>query len=405
MRIVHTSDWHLGKNIEGESRLEEQKKFIDFFVDKCEEIKPDMILIAGDIYDTSNPPASAERLFYNALKRLSRNGDCVTVVIAGNHDNPDRLVSATPLAIEHGIIMLGTSKTVAPLGDYGKSKIVNSGEGFFEIEINKEKAVVLTMPYPSEKRLNEIFYKDDENEDERVTTYGEKIKSIFDGLKNKFTQDTINIVVAHLFAFGAEAAGSERSTSLGGSFIVNLGAFPDADYVALGHIHKPQVLAKTEKHIRYSGSPIHYNISEPSTNKMFYVIDVEKKEEAKIDIQEVEIPVFKPIVLWRAGSVDEAIELCKKNSEKDSWVYLEIQCDAVIKETEIKEMKSYKKDILEIRAIMKNIEEESNIHRISELPFDEQFIEFFTVQKGVAPDKEMVEYLLTLIEEVENETD
>ena len=82
MRIVHTGDWHLGKSLEGHSRLDEQEMFLNFFSKQCIDLKPDIILIAGDIYDTPNPPARAEKLFYDTLKKLSRDGECISVVIA-----------------------------------------------------------------------------------------------------------------------------------------------------------------------------------------------------------------------------------------------------------------------------------------------------------------------------------
>ena len=107
MRILHTSDWHLGRSLEQISRIEEQRAFIDLLVETCEDQKVDLVLVAGDIYDTYNPPASAEELFYEALERLSGKGKRAVVVIAGNHDNPERLCAASPLAYKNGIILLG----------------------------------------------------------------------------------------------------------------------------------------------------------------------------------------------------------------------------------------------------------------------------------------------------------
>ncbi len=94
MKLIHTADWHLGKNIEGYTRLEEQRQFLKDFIKICEDEQADMIIIAGDIYDNYNPSAMAEQLFYDTLKQLSRNGSCMTVVISGNHDNPDRLTAS-----------------------------------------------------------------------------------------------------------------------------------------------------------------------------------------------------------------------------------------------------------------------------------------------------------------------
>lgn len=404
MKIIHTSDWHLGKNLEGNSRLSEQRQFADFFVEKCDEIKPDLVIIAGDIYDTPNPPAMAEKLFYDTLKRLSRKGECMTLVIAGNHDNPERLVAAWPLAMEQGILMLGTPKTVAQTGNYGNHQVTDSGQGYIELDINGEKAVILAVSYPSEKRLNEIIYQDDQSEEERLLTYGDKIKEIFGSLEENFREDTINITVSHLFAFGAEEAGSERNISLGGSFIVPTSYLPQsAHYTALGHIHKPQVLPGTKGKMIYSGSPVHYNKSEPKTNKKFFEINVKAFEEAQIEAHE--IPIFKPIEIWESGCIDHALALCEKNQAQDSWVYLEIKTDRYIRDDEIKQMKSLKADILEIKPIIQAIEEETNYEQISEMSFLDQFKEFYKAQKDADASEEIINTLVSILEEeFEDET-
>ena len=246
MRILHTADFHLGKNLEGFSRMDEQEEFLKDFIKIVKENNIDLVIIAGDIYDNSNPPARAEKMFYSTLKKLSENGERLILVIAGNHDNPERLVAAGPLAREHGIIMIGTPKTIIEKGDYGKHKILNSGEGFIEIEINNEKAVILTIPYPSEKRLNEVLYKDMDEDEEKLKSYSDRIHKLFNDLKVNYREDTINLVVSHLFAMKSEEGGSERSIQLGGSYIVDGSCFPkEAQYIALGHVHKPQIVPNT----------------------------------------------------------------------------------------------------------------------------------------------------------------
>ena len=105
MRILHSSDWHLGKTLDGYSRIEEQEKFLEFFVEKSREIQPDIIIIAGDIFDTSNPSAVAEKMFYDVLTNISSNTSSLIVIIPGNHDSPKRLASAKLLARTHGIII------------------------------------------------------------------------------------------------------------------------------------------------------------------------------------------------------------------------------------------------------------------------------------------------------------
>lgn len=402
MRILHTSDWHLGKNLEGYSRMDEQEAFLNDFIEIVKSNNIDLIIIAGDVYDGPNPPARAEKMFYETLKKLSSNGERITLVIAGNHDNPDRLVAAGPLAREHGIIMLGTPKSVIDTGNYGNHKVIDSGEGFIEIEINGEKAVILTVPYPSEKRLNEVLYGAMDDDEERLKSYSDRIKLLFDSLSEKYREETINIAVSHLFAMGSEEAGSERNVQLGGSFIVDGSCFPsNAQYVALGHVHKPQIVPGTQKRARYAGSPIHYNKKEINFKKQCYIIDVKASEVC--NIEEVEFKVYKPIEVWKCESIEDAIEKCEDNKEKDCWVYLEISTDRYIREDEIKLMKSTKKDILEITPKIIGVDnEEIDINNFSQKSFEDIFKEFYLKERKVEPQKEVVDLLLSIMQEGED---
>ena len=149
MKIIHTADWHLGKNLEGHSRLPEQELFLKDFVRICEREQADLILIAGDIYDNYNPPAMAEQLFYDTLKQLSRDGACMTVIISGNHDNPERLTASGPLAQEHGIVMAGTPNTVIPAGQYGKNRITGSGPATSMQRLPEKKPIFFWFRFPA----------------------------------------------------------------------------------------------------------------------------------------------------------------------------------------------------------------------------------------------------------------
>ena len=398
MRILHTGDWHLGKNLEGASRMDEQELFLNDFVDIVEKNKVDLVIIAGDVYDNSNPPARAEKMFYDTLKKLSKNGERLILVIAGNHDNPERLVAAGPLAMEHGIIMSGTPKTVIQCGEYGQHKVINSGEGFIEVEINNERAVILTVSYPSEKRLNEVLYGEMDSDEDRVKTYGERIKSLFDSLEKNYRSDTINLVVSHLFAMGSEEGGSERSIQLGGSYIVNGSCFPKkAQYIALGHVHKPQIVPGTNKKARYSGSPLHYNKKEINITKKFFIIDVKANEECVVN--EIELKIYKPIEIWKCESISDAIDKCEENKDRNCWVYLEVKCDRYIREDEIKKMKGIKKDILEIIPKLQSDEEDESAVTIQEKSFEEIFREFYKKERNIEADDEVVNLLLKLVSE------
>lgn len=401
MRIIHTSDWHLGKSLEGHSRLEEQQNFIEEFIDIVNKKDADMIIIAGDIYDNVNPPAKAEKLFYSAVKRISDNGKRLVLVIAGNHDNPERLCAANPLAHEQGIIIIGKPKTVVEAGEYGNCTVVDSGEGYLEIELNGEKAVIIALAYPSEKRLNEIFIKDEEDK-ENVKTYSEKIGEIFYNRSQKYREDTINLAVSHLFTLGGESTDSERSIELGGSLALDSRYLPKkAQYIALGHLHKPQKVKGTEISAYYSGSPLPYSKSEVGYSKSCKLIDVEANKKCNID--NIYFNNYKPIEIWKCSDIESAIEKCRENSNRESWVYLEIETDKFLSQEDIKSMRSLKKDIVEIIPRIKGEEKESfDFDNIKEKSMKEVFKDFYLKERGVEPDDEVVELFLDIVQEEED---
>lgn len=403
MKIIHTADWHLGKHLEGASRLEEQEAFLRDFVALVETHQTDLVIIAGDVYDASNPPSKAESLFYDALKAISRHGERMTLVISGNHDSPERLVAAGPLAREHGIVMAGTPKTVVETGIYGRHQVVASGEGYFEAQIGHERAVILTVPYPSEKRLSEVLYQDGDTDEERLDSYTDRIKTLFSQLETHFRPETVNLAVSHLFAMGSVEAGSERSIQLGGSYIVDGSCLPlSAQYIALGHVHKPQIVPGTDRKARYSGSPLHYNKKEIGYQKQCLLVDVKPGEEALIT--ELPLPVYKPIEIWKCRGMAEALEKAEANKDRDCWVYMEIETDTYIREDEIKQLRSLKKDILEIMPLLQNNQQEGGAEdheRFADLSFTEHFVNFYEKERTVAPSEALVNYLSVLLEEAE----
>lgn len=404
MRIMHTADWHLGKNIEGHNRMDEQACFLLDFVKIVAEQKIDLIIIAGDVYDSYNPPARAEELFYETLKQLSDGGKRLILVIAGNHDNPQRLEAPGPLAREHGILMAGIPKTIIQAGDYGNHQVVESGEGFVEIEINGERAVILLLPYPSEKRLNEVLYDVTTEEEDNQQSYSDRIKTYFSQLEAHFRDDTINLVTTHIFAMGSEEAGSERTIQLGGTYIVDGQCFPQkAHYIALGHIHKPQVIPGTNGRGLYAGSPIHFNRREIAYAKKCIVIEitVENETTVKNEIREIVLKTYKPIEVWKCENVDAAIAKCEENRERSCWVYLEVETDHYIREDEIKKMKAFKDDILEVIPKLTTLETEASLEALTDKSFGDVFKEFYRRERGTEADDEVLDLLLSLVLEEE----
>lgn len=405
MKIVHTGDWHLGKHLEGQSRLEEQMLFLEDFVKLVKSEEADLVIIAGDVYDNFTPPSKAESMFYNTLYELSEEGKRLILIIAGNHDSPDRLVAASSLAQSHGILMVGTPKTVVPVGKYGLHEVVHAEEGVIELIIHQEKVVVLTLPFPSEKRLNEVLYGDGDDE-EKLESYESRIKEWLDQKSKYYREDTINLFTTHLFVMGSEEGGSERSIQLGGSYLINSAILPEkAQYMALGHVHKPQLIPGTKGRARYSGSPIHYHKGEISYEKSVEVIEVKAGEEAVI--RRVPLKVYKPIEVWKCENFQEALTLCEENSDRACWVYLEIKTETYIKEDQIKQLKGLKRDILSIRPITpEDLKREEAIKAHQNLSFESLFELFYEKERGIPVEEATKEMLYKIVHgEVLDETD
>ncbi|MDU4934152.1 MAG: exonuclease SbcCD subunit D C-terminal domain-containing protein [Peptostreptococcaceae bacterium] len=403
MKFIHTSDWHLGKSLEGHSRLEEQEQFCDDFVKLVNDNDIDMIIIAGDIYDTSNPPAQAEKLFYKTVSRLANNGERCVLIISGNHDNPERLAAITPLAHEQGIIVLGYPLSSTEKAKYEGFEILEAKEGCLKLEIKGEKATIITLPYPSEKRLNEAI-GNPSNDEEAQKTYSERVGELFRELEENFQEDTINIAVSHIFVVGGEGTDSERPIQLGGSLLVEKKDLPTkAQYIALGHLHKPQK-ASHRLNAYYSGSPLQYSKDERSYAKGANIVDL-KAGESPI-IQSIYFKNYKPIEVFKCNGIEEAIKICDDNKDRNIWSYFEIKTEHVISQSEIKKMKELLDDIIEIRPIITSEYNEEEID-INEKSMGELFKEFYQFSTGLDPRGELMDLFLDIISEegdLEDET-
>ena len=397
MRLLHTGDWHLGKLLEGKSRLEEQRHVLGQFVSFAEETKAEVICIAGDIFDNGHPSAAAESLFYETLKKLSNHGTRLVLVIAGNHDQPSRLEAIAPLVQEHGILIYGTPKTKLPSGKYGTFMVQSLDEGVFSVTIHGEKVVFVCVPYPSEKSLNEILYKEEDEERKRAADYSQKVKALFQQKAAWYEEDTVNVLMSHVFTLGCVKDGSEQGMILGNSYLLPLEVFPkEAQYVALGHVHRPQKAVGSQGKIRYSGSPLPYRLQETVIEKQCFFVELHPGEEPRV--QEYYFDNPKPIEKWVCRDYEEALKRCQEHQNRPCYVYLQIHTDTYIREEQLKELKKYKEDILEVIPLFSSWETEETGETFFEKSFEELFSSYYTEKKGVEPEREVVELLLGLLE-------
>jgi exonuclease SbcD len=352
MRILHTSDWHLGRSLESISRIEEQREFVDCLCKMVEDEKIDLVLAAGDIFDTYNPSAAAEGLFYDALDRLNDKGRRAVVVIAGNHDNPERLCAAGPLAYRNGIILLGYpgSDAGAHGTGGGSIEIADSGPGWLELCIRScgHNAVIITLPYPSEARLEEVLsLQADEGMLQKA--YSEKIGSIISRLCTKYRDNTVNLVVGHLFLKGGRESESERTLQVGGAMTVDPSVLPpNAHFAALGHLHRPQEMKNSPCPVFYSGSPLAYSFSEADYSKAVFIVDAIPG--APANIRTVYLECGKPLKRWTAGEgIGQALQWCEEGRDRNAWIDLEIATDRVLTAEEQRSLRTLHPGIVNIR--------------------------------------------------------
>lgn len=390
MRILHTSDWHLGKKLEGQSRIIEQKLFINDLEKIVREEEIELILLAGDIYDTYNPSAEAEKLFFDSIKQLSLNGKVGIVVIPGNHDNPARLNAVSHLAKDYGVIIYETAFQEIEVGKYGSLNIYKSTSGGIFIEKNQKKLYLYNLPFPSEAILNETF------EDKKFNC---RIKEILEEGIAHNNEEIPSVLMTHIYVAGSMGEG-EVALELGGSRAIATSDLPDVNYIALGHVHKP--MSFKSKNAYYCGSPLEYRITENKFDKKVFVVDISQSETI---VKEVAITNYKPIKEYVVEGAEEAIQKSNELLESNEWIYLKVKLNEPLTNSAIRKIKA-NKNVLEIIPIINIEEKENEVTIYNELNLEEAFIEFFKEEsEGLAPNDNILKLFLELLEEGEkNET-
>lgn len=399
MRILHTSDWHLGKTLENINRLEEQRQFIDELCGIAESEAVDLVLVAGDVFDTYNPSSAAEELFYDAVDRLNAKGKRSVVVVAGNHDSPDRLCAASPLAYKNGIILLGYPGSDAGVysGRSGSGPILQAGPGWLELKPAgaDHSAVIVTLPYPSESRLEQLLSADS-REDKLQQAYSDRIIELLHHLSGNFREDTVNLIISHIYLRDGWTSDSERQ--LGGALVVDPCQLPgNAHFIALGHLHRPQRIKCAPSPTYYSGSPIAYSFSETGYSKVVYVVDAVPGTAS--EVREVYLSAGKPLKQWRAKKgIEEALGWCEEGRDLNAWIDLEIHTDRALTLEEQKRLRELNPGIINIRPVVAD-EKDSAISfenregkRIEEL-----FRDYYRYKTGMEAAEDMLETFLEVV--------
>lgn len=397
MKLLHTADWHLGRKLEGRYRHEEQSLVMDEICRIAEQEDVDAILIAGDIYDTFNPPAESEALFYETITRLNAGGTRAVILIAGNHDSPDRLTAAEPYGRALGVITIGYPKDVPQPFDRGEGKIacLDTAESFVRIRLRSgETLAVLALPYPSEARLREVL---SERIDDQETTlnYNARIRQFLAEGAGHFREDEPAVVMSHLFLQGGLESESERPVQVGGAYSVDPLSFPaGAGYVALGHLHRPQNFrGNNETVVRYSGSPLQYSFSEAGQEKSITIVEFEGTTAIH---RAVRLRSGRPLINKDGLNGIRELDTFLSEADPDAWIAFSVTLNEALPPGYLESLGEKHRGILK-HLFRYQTDEESNADRapVSSLPLEEQFLRFVR-QRGEEPDQDVLELFLKL---------
>ena len=298
MLFLHTSDWHLGATGGERELLEDQRFFIDEICRIVRERRVEAVLLAGDVYDRAVASASAIGLYDDAMDRLCRELGVPVLVIAGNHDGPERLASCGSLLDRAGLHVLGAARR--------EPKVVSFPE-----------AEVFLLPWITEEKVKSLYPE----EREKIQSLPDAYRVALDRMRERFTPGKKHIVLAHAFITDAETSTSDRAAVIGTAAQVPASVFDGFDYVALGHIHKPQ---NVNAHVRYSGTPMAYSFGkEESQEKSVTLLDTETMEK--------EIVPLMPLHRWTTleGPYETLLAGEYPEETKNGYVRLNVTDSAV----------------------------------------------------------------------------
>ncbi|MFF9002838.1 exonuclease SbcCD subunit D [Streptomyces achromogenes] len=294
MRILHTSDWHLGRAFHRVNLLEAQAGFIGHLVTTVRERAVDAVVVSGDVYDRAVPPLAAVELFDTALHRLADLG-VPTVMISGNHDSARRLGVGAGL-IDRAGIHLRTEPSAA-----GTPVILRDAHG---------DVAFYGLPYLEPALVKDEFGVSKAGHEAVLGAAMDRVRA---DLATR-PRGTRSVVLAHAFVTGGQASDSERDITVGGVAAVPAGIFDGADYVALGHLHGCQTI--TER-VRYSGSPLAYSFSEADHRKSMWLIDLDA--DGSVTAERVDCPVPRRLARIR-GRLDDLLADPELARHEDAWV-------------------------------------------------------------------------------------
>ncbi len=406
MKLLHTSDWHLGKRLDDFSRMEEQQAVMQEICEIAEREKVDAILVAGDLFDTFNPPTEAVDLFYKTLKRLADNGRRPVIAIAGNHDSPDRIEAPDPLARECGIIFAGyPNSVVTPVELDSGLKVLQSDEGFLELQLPDTTVPlrILLTPYANEYRLKTFLGYENSEEELRSV-----LQKKWQQLANRFCDETgVNILASHLFmvkkgdVLPEEPEDEKPILHVGGAQAIFTENIPkQIQYTALGHLHRMHRVDENPCPAYYGGSPLSYSFAEANQQKYVLIIEAEPGMIAKVS--KVELKRGRRLMRKRAEGMEEALHWLAEN--QNALVELTLITETYLTAMERRKLNAAHPGIV---AIIPEVTDAESLTGSQQKQIDlnqsmeKLFCDYFKHEKGQEPGEDLMNLFKEILAEEE----
>ncbi|MEV0071382.1 exonuclease SbcCD subunit D C-terminal domain-containing protein [Amycolatopsis sp. NPDC050768] len=294
MRLLHTSDWHVGRTFHGADLLAEQEAVLTHLAELVTSEHVDVVVVAGDIYDRAVPSAEAVRVATKAMSRIRQAG-AQLVITPGNHDSAARLGAFADFAAAGGLHLRATIAGLA------EPVLLNDEHG---------DVAIYGIPYLEPEPSRHALGVPEARGHTGVLT--EAMRRVREDLATR--PKTRSVVLAHAFVTGGASSESERTIAVGGVEQVPGDVFDGVDYVALGHLHGPQTLAE---HLRYSGSPLAYSFSEARQRKSVWLVDLDAAGLA--EVRRHELPVPRPLAMLR-GELQELLDTPEHEEWRDHFL-------------------------------------------------------------------------------------
>lgn len=382
MRILHTGDWHVGKTLARHSRTEEAREALETVVSVAVEHEADAVLVCGDVFEHLSPSPDAEQVVYDALLRFEEHKIPI-VLLPGNHDHPQRWHAIGPLLARFAVHVVPEVRRP----DRGGIVEIPARDG-------STSAQIAVLPWVTERRLvgaAELMGL----AEQPFQTYATEVARLLEALCADFDPKKCNVLAAHLYISGAKPAGSERQLTIGDLFAVAPQAIPaTAQYVALGHVHRPQRVPGVAVPARYAGSLLQLDFGEASQEKSLVLVDLVPGKPAKVD--EIPISAGRRLLDVR-GTLDELEQY--RETVDDAFLRVFLVCDRPQPGLG-DQVREILPNTLEVRLEYERQEADGRKIDVRQLTPRELFVRYYRDRHAAEADSELLDLFDRLLDEV-----